>query len=137
MKTLVLILVMAMVMFMGCTIGETQITNRSLTLTWTWTGDDGLVGTASGIEFRYANDSATAVNWTGATVLGTLVNTAAKPSGIADTVNYSKPFVSGVKYYFVCKVYDLAMNYSPVSNVTSRVWNDIIAPAPVGDLKAK
>lgn len=87
-------------------------------LTWTATGDDGLVGTASAYHVRSATVPLTDANFnTAAPVPGVPFP---KPSGSPEQVTVSG-FSPGLTYYFGVKVADNVQNVSALSNVAASV----------------
>ncbi|UCC44746.1 MAG: fibronectin type III domain-containing protein, partial [Candidatus Zixiibacteriota bacterium] len=109
-------------------------TETTVTLTWTATGDDGNVGTASQYDIRYSTSSITEQNWDSA------VEVTGEPTpGVAGT---PESFVitglgSDTVYYFAIKVADEVPNWSELSNVASRRTSpDQTPPAAIDDLTA-
>jgi subtilisin family serine protease len=83
-------------------------------LTWTATGDDGLAGTASRYEVRYATFPINAINFNTAGL-------AANPPDPAASGSPEEMQVQGLAfntaYYFAIKAFDEFGNASPISNV--------------------
>ncbi len=88
----------------------------SANLTWTATGDDGLVGTATSYEIRYSTSTITDANWAAATLAPNIL--APQPSGSVEhfTVIGLQPSTA---YFFAIKVKDEEGNTSPISNVAT------------------
>ena len=89
------------------------VTDSSVTLTWTATGDDADVGTASQYDLRYYHSWLNSTNWDSAVrVTG---EPAPRPTGQADSM-----VVTGLQkdstYYFALKAGDEAGNWNNVSN---------------------
>jgi hypothetical protein len=103
-------------------------------LTWTATGDDGIVGTVDAYLIRYNTVEITETNWLSSTVVSnTLVP---KPSGLPE--NFT---VTGLTpdqlYYFAIKSQDEVPNESEVSNSPSATAApDITSPSDITDLAA-
>ncbi len=108
-------------------------TNTTVKLDWTSTGDDGLVGTASSYEIRYSTTPITAVNFSGAMLVGSPPVPSVSGSAETKTVGGLTP---GEAYYFALKVLDEAGNKSGLSNVAVGTTVDDIAPSTVTDLSA-
>jgi hypothetical protein len=90
-------------------------TSGSLLLTWTATGDDGLVGTASAYEVRYAMFPLTTGNFS----QGTVVAVAPPgPSGHAQQL-LVPGLTSNTNYYFAIVAIDDGGNRSGLSNVAA------------------
>jgi hypothetical protein len=98
-------------------LATTAATSSSITLSWTATGDDGTIGTASSYDLRYSTSTITEANWAAATqVAGEPVPKAAG--------GHESMIVSGLTentlYYFALKVSDEVPNVSALSNVASK-----------------
>ena len=81
--------------------------------TWTDTGDDGTVGTASSYEVRYSTSNITEANWNQAAVFCSGTPGASGTNECCDGVALSP----GTSYYFAVRLTDDAHNISPLSNV--------------------
>lgn len=115
-------------------------TSNAVTLTWTATGDDGAVGTATTYDVRYSRSTITSANWDNAAIVtqvsGEPVPRAAGTAGETVTVAGLSP---GTTYYFAMKVADEVPNWGGMSAVISKVTapaSDTIAPETVSDLAA-
>ena len=88
----------------------------SADLSWTATGDDGLVGIASSYEIRYSLATITEGNWSSATLAPNIL----APQAAGGTEHYT---VIGLQpsttYYFAVKVKDEEGNASSLSNVAT------------------
>ncbi|MFH1686363.1 MAG: leucine-rich repeat domain-containing protein [bacterium] len=104
----------------------------SVALTWTATGDDGLVGTAAAYDLRYATTPITAANFSQANAVAGLPLPSA--TGAEETFTVTG-LTEQTPYYFAIKVVDEAGNRSNVSNVIAATTNDITPPGPVTDLE--
>ncbi len=91
-------------------------TSSSVTLTWTATGDDGTVGTATSHDLRYSTYPITAGNFDAATRATGLGNP--KASGSTETFTVTG-LASATTYYFALKVSDDSGNKSEMSNVVT------------------
>jgi len=115
-----------------------NINVNSITLNWTATGDDdGITGTATIYDIRYANTPITGSNFASATqVTG---EPAPQVSGSAQSIIINGLSASST-YYFAMKVADEVPNWSNVSNVvvTKTLYvppaSDVTAPATVNNL---
>ncbi|MCK4302224.1 MAG: fibronectin type III domain-containing protein, partial [candidate division Zixibacteria bacterium] len=109
-------------------------TSSSVTLTWTASGDDGNVGTASTYDIRYATVAISEANWDAA------VQVTGEPS--PDAAGIAESFVvSGLSpstaYYFAIKVSDEVPNWSELSNVAGvGTGPEEDAPEAIADLQA-
>jgi hypothetical protein len=113
-------------------------TGGSIVLTWTATGDDNNVGTASHYIIRYSTISD--FNWTGNFDNTTLWKNNRNVSGISGTPESEivTGLFGGTTYYFALKAADDIPNLSPVSS-TAAAWAqiDLIPPAPPSELTAE
>jgi subtilisin family serine protease len=91
-------------------------TYKSITLTWTATGDDNLSGTASVYDIRYSTNVISDTNFSQATAMTGAP--APKQSGTTETVTV-QPLQPNKTYYFAIKVIDEWGNSSGISNVVS------------------
>lgn len=91
-------------------------TINSITLTWTASGDDGLIGKANSYDIRYSTSLITEANFGQATkVVGE-----PKPQSQGSTETFRVTGLSySTTYYFALKVLDNVGNSSGLSNVTS------------------
>jgi len=97
----------------------------SLTLHWTATGDDGVVGTAALYDLRMSATTITDANWAAATAVDGLPAPAASGTTQACVVRGLTP---GATYYFALRVRDDAGNWSTVSNVVR--WDGTLDETP-------
>ncbi|MEK6647334.1 MAG: carboxypeptidase regulatory-like domain-containing protein [Candidatus Firestonebacteria bacterium] len=93
-------------------------TTTSATLSWTATGDDGLVGTAGQYDIRYSTATITESNWS----LATQVTGEPTPavSGTSQSLTITG-LTSSMTYYFAMKAADEVPNWSVLSNVVTKV----------------
>jgi hypothetical protein len=91
-------------------------TDSSITLSWTATGDDSTVGTASRYDVRYSNFPITVANFASADT--TAGEPSPLPSGSTEYFEVAG-LTSGLKYYFALKVADNDDNWSSISNNAS------------------
>jgi hypothetical protein len=89
---------------------------RSVQLTWTAPGNDGMVAKAAGYDVRYSTSPITEANWASATQAEDEL--AQKDPGSAMKYQANQ-LTTGVTYYFAVKTFDDAGNYSALSNVVS------------------
>lgn len=88
-------------------------TINSLTLTWTASGADGSVGTASEYDIRYATSPVTNTNWNSATP----VSGEPTPSPAGSAESFAVTGLNAVTtYYFAIKVADEVPTWSTISN---------------------
>jgi hypothetical protein len=112
--------------------------DSSLTVSWTASGDDGSLGTATYYDLRYRPVAIAGTDtsswWAAATrFLGTPTPHAA---GATDSVKVTglSPLTT---YYFILRVGDEVPNWSGFSNVaalTTTGGGDVVAPAAIADL---
>jgi hypothetical protein len=81
--------------------------------TWTDTGDDGFVGTASSFEVRYSSVAITEANWSTCPIF---CSGTPGPSGTPECCSAAGLTPGGI-YYFAVRLKDDAHNISPLSNV--------------------
>ena len=110
----------------------TGATPTSLSLSFTATGDDGVIGRATAYELRYAKTPIAAATWASAAIAPT---PAPQNPGTRETVTVAGLDPTSV-YYFAIKVIDDVGNTSPMSNLASGSTLDGTAPARVTDLVA-
>jgi len=91
-------------------------TISSIDLSWTATGDNGNVGTATSYDIRYSTSWITQENWDSAIQVSD--ESIPQAPGSSETFTVSGLSAGGT-YYFVIKVLDEAGNESDFSNVTS------------------
>jgi len=95
---------------------NTGIIDGSISLNWTATGDDSLVGTASAYEIRYSTQTLTALNWASATLW--LSPPTPSVSGAVDSVVLTG-LNPGQFYWIGVQSFDEALNPSGISNISS------------------
>jgi hypothetical protein len=111
-------------------------TDTTINLTWTATGDDGALGTASLYDIRYSTLSITGLTWASATEC---INEPMPNS--SGTIEYYQ--VTGLnpntKYYFALKVADETPRWSSISNIATNTTLpslDELIPGKITDLTA-
>ncbi|MDX2022673.1 MAG: discoidin domain-containing protein [Deltaproteobacteria bacterium] len=114
-------------------LAASSVSRNAVTLTWTATGDDGLLGTASAYELRYSTQFITPDRWNLASAFAV---DAPRAPGSKETATVTG-LASNTTYYFAVKVVDDMGNRSLVSNVVSAQTLDGMTPAGVVDLSAK
>ena len=98
-------------------------TGSSITLTWTASGDDGVIGTAASYDVRYSTSQITEANWAGASqVAGESVP---QVSGTSQTMIVGS-LLTNTTYFFALKISDEALNISGVSNSPSAMTITIL-----------
>jgi uncharacterized membrane protein len=102
-------------------LAATMVSGNTITLTWTASGDDGLVGTASAYEVRYStvgiiNDG----NWASATVY--VQSWVPQASGNTETYDITG-LNSGTQYWFAVRTADEIPNWASASNSPFE-WTD-------------
>jgi formylglycine-generating enzyme required for sulfatase activity len=112
------------------------VTDSTVTLTWTASGDDGDEGTAFRYDLRYSETELSAETWSAATRVSGL--SAPQIAGSMESVTVDS-LIADTIYYFALITLDDADNHSGLSNVasdTTSVSTDQIPPAAVTDLSA-
>ncbi len=107
-------------------------TPNSVTLSWTAVGDDGLAGTATVYDIRYATSAINETSFESATVVSGTPPPLPAGSAEAFAVVGLEP---STEYYFAIKVGDDAGNWSGLSNVIIR--STASALSAVADLDAQ
>jgi len=130
---ILLSLLLTVALIGGCAYLNSETRNVTFVLTWTATGDDGIVGRASHYDMRYAfNGSTLENNWTSSdSVLNMPVPSLA---GQRDSVLFNTNVEVGSTIYFALKVNDEVPNTSQISNIVSYYIPDDIPPSAVIDL---
>jgi len=105
-------------------------------LSWTATGDDGNLGTATRYELRYYTEPFDASDFATVTLYEPSISWTPVQAGVKE-----QRAVSGLDadtaYYFALKVFDDADNASAISNLAStEAQSDDAPPAPIDDLLA-
>lgn len=95
-------------------LADGSATTTTVDLTWTATGDDGAVGTATRYDLRYSTTQIT--NMASFNLATPVTVPAPKPAGAAEAFTLSG-LSPGTTYYFAVVVYDEAGNASGLSNV--------------------
>lgn len=111
------------------------ITEGSVALSWTATGDDGGTGTATSYDVRYRTGGpVTSSNWS----TSTQATGEPAPAAAGATENFTvSGLVSGTTYYFAVRAGDETPNWSPISNSPGTTTTaDVTAPAAVSNLAA-
>ena len=110
-----------------------DLTDTTVTLIWTATGDDGEVGTASTYDMRYSTSTITDANWNSATQ----VNGEPQPQVAGSLESFT---VTGleqeVTYFFAIMVADEIPNWSSLSNIVSATTPDETPPGGITSLQA-
>jgi hypothetical protein len=111
-----------------------DITDNSVTLTWTAPGDDGDQGQATTYDIRYDTSYIGNDTWGSCTPVSG--EPSPQPPGSAETFTVDN-LQPGVTYYFAIKTYDEVPNYSLLSNIPSAtIGSGNIPPAAITDLQA-
>lgn len=105
-------------------LATTASTDNTVTLTWTAPGDDGISGTASSYDIRYATTPITSANWNSATqVTGEPLPAA---PGTAQTFTVSG-LAANTLYYFAIRAKDEVPNISALSNIASATTTAVVS----------
>ncbi|MBI3097824.1 MAG: fibronectin type III domain-containing protein, partial [Planctomycetes bacterium] len=113
------------------TLAASAASNTSVLLTWTAPGDDGMTGTCSSYEIRYATAAiVTAGDWAAATLAGG----APPPSAAGSPESFTVTSLSTeTTYFFGVRATDDSANQGAVGNSPS-ARTDVTAPTAIADL---
>ncbi len=112
-------------------ISVASLTDTTVTLAWTATGDDSLTGTAASYDVRWSTSPITAANFSSANAATGLP----APGAPGTPQSFTLTGLSRqVTYYFAAKVVDEAGNASALSNVPNATTPDTKPPAAINDL---
>jgi hypothetical protein len=106
------------------------VSDHTVVLSWTATGDDGMTGQASAYDLRWSNQPITASNFAAATPVGIQP----VPAVAGSTQSYVlTDLVLSTNYYFALRVVDESGNWSGLGNVLGAITKatDTVPPAPV------
>ena len=95
-------------------LGTTEPGSNTMGLSWTATGDDAGVGTATYYEVRYATTPLGEADWAGAARAGNEPNPL--PAGSAQSMEV-RSLAASTSYYFAIKAFDEWGNGGPISNI--------------------
>jgi subtilisin family serine protease len=90
--------------------------SNTMGLTWTATGDDGGVGTATYYEVRYSTSTITEANFASATRAGN--EPTPLPAGSAESMEV-RNLAASTSYFFAVKAFDEWGNAGPISNIAA------------------
>lgn len=128
-QILIALLICCAFALVGCGPVTSDPVMVSRTLSWTATGDDGSVGTASAYSLRYSiNELDLTDNWSVCVEVPGLP--APQISGTTETYLATVALETGTTYYFGLRVVDEAGNWSTVSNRIA--WTPLDTDAPLG-----
>lgn len=109
-----------------------QTATKSITLSWTASGDDGSTGTATVYDIRYSTSLITDANWNAAIQVTNEPTPQLAGSSESLVIDSLEP---NSTYYFAIKTADEADNWSVLSNVISKTTEvESVVPALVADL---
>jgi hypothetical protein len=121
----------ALTTLVGVSPAQAQTDTKSITLSWTTPGDDGVIGTASEFDLRYSTSPISASNFASATRWTSMPTPAAPGTRQNTTITGLLPSTT---YYFALKTADDYQNWSGISNVVSQTTPnlvDVTRPAPI------
>ncbi|MCK5127021.1 MAG: fibronectin type III domain-containing protein [candidate division Zixibacteria bacterium] len=104
------------VLLIGGSLFGAEVTQTTVTLTWTAPGDDAGNGTASQYDIRYSSSLITGSNWASATPASG--EPVPQSAGALETMTITG-LQPGTVYYFAIKAADEVPNWSALSNVVS------------------
>ena len=127
------VLAAALLPIAGSALG--QVTQNSVTVSWTAPGDDGTAGIAKQYDLRYSTSPITASSF------GSLPRWMATPVPVTPGGAQSATvtgLLPGTTYHFAIKAADEVPNWSLISNTIARTTlaTDLTRPAPVTTLEA-
>ena len=130
MKYLLLLVLIGFLFIQGC--NEVVSDPVDIILSYTATGDDLYTGQATSQDLRWLYEPITVLNWQDATVVPGL----SQPLPAGETVTLVVPNIpSDTVVYFAIVLCDEVNNCSGLSNILQIRTDDLIAPAPVSDLR--
>jgi len=97
-------------------LAASNVTHTTVDLSWTATGDDGKVGTASAYDLRYSKAALSEGTWAAATKVTGLPKPALSGTKEKFKVTGLTP---NTKYYFAIKIMDEKNNTAAISNIVS------------------
>lgn len=115
-----------------------QTTSLAVTLLWTATGDNGLVGQAAKYDLRYTGSSISGsdtLSWWNTAAVINMTNHVPPPSGSRDSVVVAG-LVAGKKYFAILRVADAAGNWSGFSNIATIDLTKIVTAADTAEAGA-
>jgi len=106
------------------------ISDHTIVLRWTATGDDGTTGQASAYDLRWSNQLITASNFAAATPVG--IQPVPAVAGTPQSYVLTGLTLS-TNYYFALRVVDESGNWSDLGNVLAATTKatDTVPPAPI------
>ena len=118
-------------------LAASDVRSKQLRLSWTASGDDGMVGLASSYDMRYSTSPITEANFASATPVPLPQGMTPKAPGQAETLLVTD-LTPGSTYYFALKVADEMPNWSALSNPVTVTMDPLPAtlPAAIGNLAA-
>ena len=134
MKPRILTLFMLLGLLGTTSMARAQSSWNSVTLHWTTSGDDSLVGTASSFDLRYSTSAITAANFASATRWTSMP--APGPSGQQQSVVVTG-LQPGTLYYFALKTADEVPNWSGISNIITKATTaapDTVRPFAIANV---
>lgn len=127
--------IVAAVFFWRAHVARGQVVSQ--TFLFTWSGDDGDVGTASSLELRWSRNAIAGtdtLSWWNAATRWTGAYPVPKIAGTPDSV-IVLGMPSDTQIYAIAKVCDEVPNCSGYSNVASGKTKDFVPPGRVSDLR--
>lgn len=117
----------------GCRLQADPV-DVQVTRTWTATGDDGIIGTATHYDARYSTSQDSLIlNWFQCAAW--TVPADPKLSGERESITFPMTVTTGVTYYFAIKAADETYNWSLISNIKEQTWADNMPPSQIIDLE--
>ena len=110
-----------------------NVVDETVSLTWTATGDDGMIGTAVNYDLRHSTEPITDINWETAETITT--QSPAQSGEIESLV--IEGLETNITHYFAIKAEDDNENISDISNVCDAIIEieiDETPPATITDL---
>ncbi len=124
-----------LLLIIGCSSLSSGPEWKTMAVTWTASGDDGIVGTASEYDGRVAFSRDSLINhWDSCRVITGINLLTPATAGQTELVLINVEILLGDTTYFGLKVGDEVPNWSMISNIVALYWADDVAPISVSDL---
>ena len=135
-KHLLIITIVLMFLTNGCSDSKSETVTIQTMRTFTATGDDGTVGTASQYDLRYSTNRDSLTNhWGNCSAIPGLPTP--NIAGTAETLFINLTVETDKTYFFAIKAADEVPNWSVISNIMTLSFPDITAPSAIIDLGGK
>lgn len=134
MKIILLIIIFLIFLMNGCSDSKSETATIQTIRTFTATGDDGIVGTASEYDLRYSTNRDSLINhWESCISIPGLPSP--NIAGTAETLYINLTVETDLTYFFAIKAADEVPNWSEISNIVSMSFPDVTSPSAIIDLE--